>query len=87
MLESADAGLLLLAEGAQQPIHVADQGLALWGELASPRTVAELAESLAPDEPSERIWGQIHSVLVSLASLRVCEVWSDGGQPSAEGLG
>lgn len=86
-LESEDAGLLLLGDGAEQPVHLGDHGAALWEQLEVPRTVTELAERLAPEQPRDQVCDEIHSVLKGLAALSVCEVRSDGEESHPKGLG
>lgn len=73
-----DGAVLLLTDGAAQPVHVGPPGLSLWTQLDEPRTVADLADELDPDVPRTQLETEIDEVLTVLAGFGACQA-HDGG--------
>jgi hypothetical protein len=69
-------GVLLLAPGQHEPVHITTPGDLLWDGLASPATPAELAHRLAErhDAPEHVIRTDIEGVLLVLIEIGAIRV-------------
>lgn len=88
-MEASSGGLLLLADGREQPVHVGHPGLEVWRALESPCSLRALGQALGADDPGADLLGDVRALLAMLEDLGlVVEHPAGHGEvPQAEALG